>query len=95
MNKQGGTRWAAVSIATAGGGCDAARALKGKRFLGSDAPRLPLNECTAPATCRCAYRKYADRREGPRREVEQTGMRRSGLAQQERRVRRGRRATDE
>ena len=93
MSKQ--TRWAAVSVATAGGGCEAAKALKGKRFLGSEAPRLPLKECTAPATCRCLYRKYADRRDGPRREDEQTGMRRSGLGPQERRVRRGRRSTDE
>lgn len=95
MSKQVGARWAAVSVTAAGGGCAAARALKGKRFLGGDAPRLPLKDCAAPATCRCAYRKYADRREGPRREEEQTGMRRSGLAPQERRVRRGRRASDE
>jgi hypothetical protein len=94
MSKPGGTRWAAVSVVTGGGGCEAARALKGKRFLGADAPRLPLNDCATPATCRCAYRKYADRREGPRREEEETGMRR-GITQPDRRVRRGRRSTDE
>jgi hypothetical protein len=94
MSKPGGTRWAAVSVVTTGGGCEAARALKGKRFLGADAPRLPLNECATPGACRCAYRKYADRREGPRREEEETGMRRS-ITQADRRVRRGRRSTDE
>ena len=56
--------------------------------MGADAARLPLNECATPATCRCAYRKYTDRRDGPRREEEETGMRR-GITQPDRRVRRG------
>jgi hypothetical protein len=94
MSKPGGTRWAAVAVVTAGGGCEAARALKGKRFLGADAPRLPLKECATPSTCRCTYRKFGDRREGPRREEEETGMRRS-ITLPDRRTRRGRRSDDE
>jgi hypothetical protein len=95
MSKPSATRWSAVAVVSTSGACEAARAMKGKRFLGAEAPRLPLKDCTSPAGCRCTYRKYADRRAGPRREEDQTGMRRSGLAQQERRVRRGRRSTDE
>jgi len=94
MGKQTTPRWNAVSIASTSGSCEAARALKGRRFLSAEAPRLPLAACTLGASCRCVYRKYADRREGPRREEDETG-RRSGAVAQERRRRRGRRSTDE
>jgi len=69
MSKPTVSRWSAVSIVPGSGGCEAARALKGQRFLGAAAPRMPLPECTAPQGCRCVYRKYADRRAGPRRAV--------------------------
>ena|SRR6516162_8246100 len=92
MVKQAGPRWNAVSVVTSGSGCEAARALKGQRFLSADAPRLPLPQCSSPMTCQCVYRKYADRRAGPRREVEKTGLHRS--PDQERRRKRGRRSTD-
>jgi hypothetical protein len=94
MGKQATPRWNAVSIVSASGSCEAARALKGRRFLSAEAPRLPLAECAYAASCRCVYRKYADRREGPRREDDETGVRRSGAVEQERRRRGGRRSTD-
>jgi len=89
------TRWHAVSVVSARGSCEAARALKDKRFLSAAAPRLPLAECTSPASCTCAYRKYTDRRAGPRREEEEAGLRRAGTSGQERRTGRGRRSSDE
>jgi hypothetical protein len=94
MVKQSGLRWNAVSVVPAVGGCEAARALKGQRFLGADAPRLPLPQCASPMTCRCVYKKYADRRAGPRREAEKTGLQRAMTPGQERRAKRGRRSTD-
>ena len=95
MAKPSETRWHAVSVVSARGSCEAARALKDKRFLSAAAPRLPLGECTSPASCTCAYRKYTDRRAGPRREEEEAGLRRAGTSGQERRTGRGRRSSDE
>lgn len=47
--------------------CAAARALKDQRVLSADAPRLPLATCDMPGECRCTFRKFDDRRVGPRR----------------------------
>jgi len=94
MVKPSGPRWNAVSVVTASGGCEAARALKGQRFLSADAPRLPLPACASPMACQCVYRKYADRRAGPRREAEKTGLQRAAAQGQERRRKRGRRSTE-
>jgi hypothetical protein len=94
MVKQPTSRWSAVSIVAGTGGCEAAFALKGRRFLGAEAPQIPLAECTCAPTCRCVYRKYSDRRAGPRREEEHSGMRRAGTSDPERRIGRGRRKTD-
>jgi hypothetical protein len=46
------------------GACDAAKALKNKRFLVSErnTPMLPLPACDA-ASCNCRYKHYDDRRE--------------------------------
>ncbi len=52
----------AVSIRV-GKGCEAVRALKGCRFLGNEAPSLPLENCTA-AVCDCRYVHHVDRRTG-------------------------------
>jgi hypothetical protein len=87
-------RWSAVSILPGSIGCDAARALRGQRFLSAQAPRIPLAECTWAEGCRCVYRKFADRRLGPRRTEDHPGMRRSGHGGLERRIGRGRRSTD-
>ena len=86
--------WNAVSIVCTGSGCEAARALKGKRFLSAKAPRVPLPECTSAATCACTYKKYADRRAGPRRESESAGLRSSSPVKPDRRTSRGRRSSD-
>jgi len=86
--------WAAVSIVCSSASCAAARALKGKRYLSAAAPRLPLADCTSPGSCPCAYRKFADRRAGPRREAEASGLRRSSPVKPDRRASRGRRSTD-
>jgi hypothetical protein len=54
------------------GACPAVRALESRRFLGADAPPLPLPECTADA-CNCRFERHADRRASPRR-AEETGV---------------------
>ena len=94
MAKQTTSRWSAVSIVPGSNGCEAALALKGRRFLGAEAPRIPLAECTSVQSCRCVYRKYADRRAGPRRAEDDSGMRRVTRSGAERRAGRGRRSTD-
>jgi hypothetical protein len=94
MAKQAPSRWSAVSIVAASASCEAARALKGRRFLSAEAPRIPLAECTLAESCHCVYRKYADRRAGPRRTEDQDGMRRTAGSGPERRAGRGRRSTD-
>ena len=93
MIKQAPSRWSAVSIVPAAGACEAARALKGTRFLSAQAPRMPLSECSSPGSCQCSYRKYPDRRAGPRRSEDNPGMRRVASGT-ERRIGRGRRSTD-
>jgi hypothetical protein len=94
MTNKTTSRWSAVSILPGSSSCEAARALKGRRFLSAEAPRIPLAECTAAESCRCVYRKYADRRAGPRRAEEESGFRRSSGGGSERRAGRGRRRTD-
>jgi hypothetical protein len=88
------SHWHAVCIKTKGIACEAVQAYRATRFLSSDAPRLPLPECTAPDTCCCMYRHHADRRAQPRRQEERDGLRRSNKADQERRLSRDRRNTD-
>ncbi len=72
--------------------CEAAQALAGERILSTDAPRLPLSECSKPNGCNCTYRHYTDRRSDPRREWD------IGLPERfhndDRRSGRGRRVTD-
>jgi len=46
--------------------CKAARAIMGQRFLTTDAPILPLKDCDA-VNCRCAYKRFDDRRTDVRR----------------------------
>ncbi len=64
--------------------CPAAKALKDQRMLSADAPRLPLATCDMPAECRCTFRKFDDRRVGPRRAGER-GMLASPWVNTERR----------
>jgi hypothetical protein len=63
----------AVSIGHPAGCCRAASALDGKRFLASNAPSLPLANCTKPGLCTCEYRILADRRDDYRPEPRRAG----------------------
>jgi hypothetical protein len=89
------SQWHAVSILSSESSCPAARALRAARFLSSEAPRLPLAQCSCPGVCPCAYKHHADRRGQTRRQEELTGLRRSNRISQERRTQRGRRSTDQ
>jgi hypothetical protein len=42
--------------------CDAATAHNERRFLTSEAPKIPLAQCSDPALCHCKYRNIDDRR---------------------------------
>ena len=42
--------------------CDAARSLTNLRSLSADVRLLPLKACDRPATCKCKYRHFDDRR---------------------------------
>lgn len=53
----------AVAIKYSESSCDAAKAMTGRRFLSSAAPRLPLPECNN-LECRCKFISYDDRRAG-------------------------------
>ena len=53
----------AVSLQCASNACEAAKAMTGRRFLSSAAPRLPLPECDA-LECRCRFAHHSDRRTG-------------------------------
>lgn len=53
----------AVAIKYSENACDAAKAMTGRRFLSSAAPRLPLPECDY-IDCRCQFAHYDDRRTG-------------------------------
>jgi hypothetical protein len=87
-------QWRAVEIVAPRSACPAAQSLKAKRFLSADAPALPVPECIRPGECRCIYKKHTDRRDGPRREDEDTGIRRFVLPSEDRRARPGRRESD-
>jgi hypothetical protein len=86
-------KWHAVSVSSEAGSCFPARLLKGQRFLSTEAPPLPLAECTQPASCSCTYKKFDDRRGGLRRSDEVSGLRRPAPGQ-ELRAKRGRRKRD-
>jgi hypothetical protein len=51
----------AVSIKYDANACEAAQKMSGRRFLASEAPRLPLPECDA-AECNCRFAHHEDRR---------------------------------
>ncbi len=68
--------------------CPAALALKGRRFLSAEAPRLPLSDCNEQS-CGCVYQHHEDRRSSHDRRLVQKG----GLYA-ERRSNPGRRSSD-
>ena len=87
-------KYRGVEVIAAGNACNAARALTSMRLLTAEAPaRLPLAACDRPGYCRCVYRHFDDRRQGPRRENEhaEVPIQHSG---RERRTWRGRRDSD-
>jgi hypothetical protein len=86
-------QWHAVSVSSEAGSCFHARLLKGLRFLSTEAPPLPLADCTQPASCTCTYKKYSDRRAELRRSHEISGIRRPS-PEQDQRTTRGRRKRD-
>lgn len=77
--------WHAVSVVVKAGSCEAARQLRHVRFLSADAPRFPVDNCTTPDRCQCAYRHFDDRRLGSRRQGEM-GLRKMRKGEAERRV---------
>jgi len=85
-------RWHAVMVVPRGEGCAASQACRNKRFLASEAPRLPLEGCDA-ASCGCRYRHYDDRR-GPPRRQDDAAAAVTARSERNRRTRAGRRATD-
>ena len=56
-------KYHSVAIKYAEYACDAAKAMTGRRFLATAAPRLPLPECNYP-DCGCTFAHYDDRRTG-------------------------------
>jgi hypothetical protein len=59
-------RWHAVAIRTSSTACAASQACQARRYLSSEAPRLPLAGCDA-AHCDCKYVHFPDRRGSRRR----------------------------
>lgn len=50
--------------------CAMAKQFSEHRFLGKNAPSLPLAGCTMPERCECRYLKHKDRRSGERRLID-------------------------
>jgi len=61
--------WRAVGIVPGANACEAALALRGRRFLPASIKRLPLAECTRQDQCNCKFQHYGDRR-GPQRRAQ-------------------------
>lgn len=62
-----GQDYRAVSVVRGVKCCAAAKDVADRNFLLRDGPRLPLANCTMPASCSCKFKKAADRRDGDRR----------------------------
>jgi hypothetical protein len=88
------SRWHAVSIVPSEP-CPGADAIgPRRRFLPSEAPRLPLPECPRAHACTCAYKHYTDRRSLTRRGFGKSLQQAKAPQPIERRLKRGRRADD-
>jgi hypothetical protein len=59
--KSANTQFHAVSIRLSGESCQAAKAMSGRRFLATAAPKLPLPECDV-LDCNCRFAHHDDRR---------------------------------
>ena len=53
----------AVSIRSGPDSCESVKAFRGKRYLATEAPPLPVPGCDA-AACDCRFRHHEDRRSG-------------------------------
>jgi hypothetical protein len=56
------TRYAAAMILAPARCCLAVQAVANQQFLATEAPLLPLRDCTMPGQCQCRYQKAPDRR---------------------------------
>ena len=57
-----GKKYSGAEVIADDDACDAARSLANLRLLAADVPPLPLKNCDRPATCKCKYRRFNDRR---------------------------------
>lgn len=57
------TKFHAVSLRFPASACEAAKAMEGRRFLSTAAPRLPLPDCDS-LNCKCRFAHHEDRRAG-------------------------------
>jgi hypothetical protein len=88
-------KYRAAEVIAATGACDAARSLMNLRFLTVEVPLLPLKTCDRPASCKCIYRHFDDRRrEFPRRGEHAFNALVACTPGPERRTQRGRREGD-
>ncbi len=83
----------AVSIRHQPRCCAAVKAIGDQRFLSTDAPLLPLADCSAPGQCRCRYKHHTDRRDDARRDTD-VGLPERSFHGPNRRSAFGRRTTD-
>lgn len=70
-------RFHAVTIRFQQDACPAVRALANTKYVAKEAPRLPLDACTA-STCHCEYQHYDDRRDHEDRRGEAAPLRYEG-----------------
>jgi hypothetical protein len=94
-SSRGGGDYRAFSLAPSSACCAAAKDARRKRHLLREAPRLPLADCTMPMNCACKFRKYTDRRDGVDRRPLGATERNHWYSGRERRMRGGRRSTEE
>jgi hypothetical protein len=87
------TRWYAVSVVIDSEACSAVRALRGTRWLSSEAPRFPVPECDA-FSCGCRYKHYNDRRGKAQRYRDREGRPSAYAGPERRSASRGRRSDD-
>ena len=86
----------AVSIRFAENACDAVKRRAGERYLASEPPELPLEDCDAP-NCECYFAHHKDRRSGHDRRSPydpSVGSSGTGVHEIERRQSGGRREDD-
>jgi len=88
-------KYRATEVIAAASACDGARSLMNVRLLSAEVPLLPLKTCDRPATCKCIYRHFDDRRRKfPRREEHPFNALMACTPGVERRTRLGRRESD-